>query len=163
MDPAREPVTACCPGVVDTTARAHRPRVDEDPVALAARRDRTRSRARMGALAEQQHGERPGLAARSFGPGRVVLAVAGNVEDGDMLRLRRLLPEVARYADRELVVDLAVLRRCSSGFAHLLAYVRGQCLARGADVELHDPPGPLRALLTRPGPTREELAADARR
>jgi ABC-type transporter Mla MlaB component len=131
---------------VDTTARAHRPGVDEDPVAVAARRNRTLSRAREGALAEQQHGERPGL--------------AGTVEDTALRRLRRLLPEVARYADRELVVDLAVLRHCSSGFARLLADVRGQCLARGADVELHDPPGSVRALLTRQGPAREEFAHD---
>lgn len=126
----------------------------------------------MGALAEQQHGEHPGLAAGSFGPGRVVLAVAGSVGDAALGRLRRLVPEVARYAHRELVVDLTVLRCCSSGLARLLADVRGDCLVRGVDVELHDPPGPLRALLSYESRSRgvvrhllrsDERASSARR
>ncbi|NMO88326.1 STAS domain-containing protein [Actinomycetospora sp. TBRC 11914] len=85
--------------------------------------------------------DEPVIAIRSFGTGRLALAVAGTVDTGVVERLRTLLDErlVRELSAVELVVDLSEVRTCVPGLARLLARVRTGRLAEGCRVELCNP------------------------
>jgi anti-anti-sigma regulatory factor len=84
---------------------------------------------------------------RRYGPGCLVLALAGRFDRPAVERLRALGPEIERRATTELVVDLSQLERCDALLARAVARIRIRCLANEARVELHDPPPALAAEL----------------
>lgn len=81
------------------------------------------------------------IAIRSFGAGRLALAVAGAVDAGVVERLRALLDEhlVGELSAYELVIDLSEVRTCGPGLARLLDRVRSRRIAEGCRVELRNP------------------------
>jgi anti-anti-sigma regulatory factor len=85
--------------------------------------------------------DEPVIAIRSFGAGRLALAVAGAVDAGVIERLRALLDEhlVRELSADELVIDLSEVRTCEPGLARLLDRVRSRRLAEGCRVELCNP------------------------
>ncbi|MFC5063798.1 STAS domain-containing protein [Actinomycetospora atypica] len=109
------------------------------------REQRRRLEATLGVLAEVASApareDEPVIAIRSFGPGRLALAVAGTVDGGVVDRLRALLDErlVRQLSARELVIDLSEVRTCGPGLARLLDRVRSRRIAEGCRVELRNP------------------------
>jgi hypothetical protein len=101
-----------------------------------------RLEATLGVLAEVASAaareDEPVIAVRSFGAGRLALAVAGAVDAGVVDRLRALLdePVVRELSADELVIDLSGVRTCESGLARLLDRVRTRGLVDGCRVEL---------------------------
>lgn len=85
--------------------------------------------------------DEPVIAIRSFGAGRLALAVAGAVDGVVVERLRALLDEhlVRDLSATELVIDLSEVRTCEPGLARLLDRVRSRRVAEGCRVELCNP------------------------
>ena len=104
-----------------------------------------RLEATLGVLAEvasapaREH--EPVVAIRSFGAGRLAMAVAGAVDARVVERLRALLEEhlVRELSAVELVIDLSEVRTCEPGLARLLHRVRSRRMAEGCRVELRNP------------------------
>jgi anti-anti-sigma regulatory factor len=109
------------------------------------REHRRRLEATLGVLAEvastPARADEPVIAIRSFGAGRLALALAGAVDAGVVERLQALLDEhlVRRLSAAELVIDLSEVRTCGPGLARLLDRVRIRRLAEGCRVELCNP------------------------
>ena len=106
---------------------------------------RRRLEATLGVLAEvvstPAREDEPVIAIRSFGAGRLALALAGRVDAGVVERLRALLDEhlVRELSAAELVIDLSEVRSCEPCLARLLDRVRIRRLAEGCRVELCNP------------------------
>lgn len=81
------------------------------------------------------------IAIRSFGAGRLALAVAGVVDDRVVERLRALLAEplVRELGAQELVIDLSEVRVCEPGLTRFLHQVRLRRMVAGCRVELRNP------------------------
>ena len=111
----------------------------------SVREQRRRLEATLGVLAEvastPAREDEPVIAIRSFGAGRLALAVAGAVDAGVIERLRALLDEhlVRELSADELVIDLSEVRTCEPGLARLLDRVRSRRGAEGCRVELCNP------------------------
>ena len=111
----------------------------------SVREQRRRLEATLGVLAEvastPAREDEPVIAIRSFGAGRLALAVAGAVDAGVIERLRALLDEhlVRELSADELVIDLSEVRTCEPGLARLLDRVRSRRVAEGCRVELCNP------------------------
>lgn len=86
-------------------------------------------------------GDEPVIAIRSFGAGRLALAVAGAVDTGVVERLRALLDErlVRELSANELVIDLSEVRSCGPGLARVLDRMRSRRIVEGCRVELRNP------------------------
>lgn len=118
--------------------------------------ERRRLEATLGVLAEvastPAREDEPVIAIRSFGAGRLALAVAGTVDTPVVDRLRTLLDErlVRDLSAVELVIDLSEVRTCVPGLAGLLDRVRTRRLAEGCRVELCNPRKRSRPASTRP-------------
>jgi len=114
-------------------------------VTSSVREQRRRLEATLGVLAEvastPAREDEPVIAIRSFGAGRLALAVAGAVDAGVIERLRALLDEhlVRELSADELVIDLSEVRTCEPGLARLLDRVRSRRVAEGCRVELCNP------------------------
>jgi anti-anti-sigma regulatory factor len=106
---------------------------------------RRRLEATLGVLAEvastPARQDEPVIAIRSFGAGRLALALAGAVDAGVVERLRALLDEhlVRELSAAELVIDLSEVRTCVPGLARLLDRVRSRRITEGCRVELCNP------------------------
>lgn len=115
------------------------------------RRRRAVSEATTEALTRLEPSEsgswRPAIAARRYGPGCLVLALAGSFDRAGIEALRAMRPDLQRLARTELVLELAHLSECPPPLARMLAHVRVAALTAGARVELHRPPDALRAEL----------------
>jgi hypothetical protein len=115
------------------------------------REQRRRLEATLGVLAEvaaaPAREDEPVIAIRSFGAGRLALAVAGAVDGIVVERLRALLDEhlVRDLSATELVIDLSEVRTCEPGLARLLDRVRSRRVAEGCRVELCNPSAALEA------------------
>lgn len=124
-------------------------------VGLSGQEQRRRLEATLGVLAEvastPAREDEPVIAIRSFGAGRLALALAGRVDAGVVERLRALLDErlVRQLSAAELVIDLSEVRSCESCLARLLDRVRIRRLAEGCRVELCNPSEALGAGLDR--------------
>lgn len=105
----------------------------------------------------------PVIAIRSFGPGRLALAVAGAVDAGVVERLGALLDEhlVRELSAAELVIDLSGVRTCEPGLARLLDRVRSRRLVEGCRVELCNPSAALGAGLEKATLTEAFTVYDA--
>jgi hypothetical protein len=114
-------------------------------VTSSVREQRRRLEATLGVLAEvastPAREDEPVIAIRSFGAGRLALAVAGAVDAGIIERLRALLDEhlVRELSADELIIDLSEVRTCEPGLARLLDRVRSRRVSEGCHVELRNP------------------------
>jgi anti-anti-sigma regulatory factor len=134
---------------------------------LSGQEHRRRLEATLGVLAEvtatAAHEDTPVIAIRSFGTGRLALAVAGAVDAGVVERLRALLDEhlVRELSAAELVIDLSEVRSCEPSLARLLDRVRIRRLTEGCRVELCNPSQALRVGLDRATLTEAFTVYDA--
>jgi anti-anti-sigma regulatory factor len=130
---------------------------------------RRRLEATLGVLAEvaatPAREDEPVIAIRSFGTGRLALALAGAVDAAVVDRLRTLLDEhlVRELSATELVIDLSEVRTCEPGLVRLLDRVRIRRLAEGCRVELCNPSEALGAGLDRATLTQAFTVYDAAR
>jgi len=90
------------------------------------------------------------LGIRRYGPGCIALALRGRFDRGARELLAALCDEVPHLARRELAIDCSRLERCDGMLARAIGRLRIRCLARDAQVELHDPPPALAVELGRP-------------
>lgn len=107
--------------------------------------------------------DEPVIAIRSFGAGRLALALAGAVDAAVVERLRALLEEhlVRQLSADELVIELSEVRSCCPGLARLLDRVRSRRLVEGCRVELRNPSPALGVGLERAGLTAVFTVYDA--
>lgn len=86
-------------------------------------------------------GDEPVIAIRSFGAGRLVLALTGAVDGRVVQRLRTLLDEplVRELGTAELVIDLSEVRTCEPGLIRFLHRLRTRRTVTGYRLELRDP------------------------
>ena len=89
----------------------------------------------------------PSVGLCRYGPGCVVLALAGCSDRAGLESLRALTAEVDRAADTELVIDLSRLQQCEPALARVLGRLRVRRLNAGARVELRSAPRELTAEL----------------
>jgi anti-anti-sigma regulatory factor len=131
------------------------------------REQRRRLEATLGVLAEVASApareEEPVIAIRSYGAGRLALAVAGAIDARAVDRLRALLDEhpVRELSAHELVIDLSGVRTCVPGLTRLLDRVRIRRLAEGCRVALCNPSDALGAGLERASLTEVFTVYDA--
>jgi hypothetical protein len=85
-----------------------------------------------------------GIAIRPFGPGRIVLALAGRFDAVGLERLRALAPMLEQRSGAELVIDLSELRDCEPSLARVIGRLRIRRLAQDASVDLRQPPAAVR-------------------
>jgi hypothetical protein len=132
-----------------------------------ARDQRRRLEATLGVLAEvaatPAREDEPVIAIRSFGAGRLALAVAGAVDAAVVERLRALLDEhlVRALSADELVIELSEVRTCAPGLARLLDRVRSRRMTEGCRVELRNPSSALGVGLERASLTEAFTVYDA--
>lgn len=91
-------------------------------------------------------------AIRSYGPGRLVVGLAGPAGPTMAERFAVLLRELHVLSRRELVLTFEQLTRSGRGLPRVIDRARTAHLVEGGRVEVHDPPPqPVRP---RPGPGR---------
>ena len=131
------------------------------------REQRRRLEATLGVLAEvaatPAREDEPVIAIRSFGAGRLALAVAGAVDAEVVERLRALLDEhlVRELSADELIIELSAVRTCCPGLARLLDRVRSRRITEGCRVELRNPSSALGVGLERATLTEAFTVYDA--
>lgn len=123
--------------------------VDADDVArqLAARRRRAHSKAVADVSGPGLRADQPVLGLRTYGQGRVVLALSGYFDQAAIARLVGAFGDLHRLGTEELLIDLSQLGTCPAALARILAQLRMQRLVHGARVEIHHPPAELTATL----------------
>lgn len=87
----------------------------------------------------------PGVGTCTYGPGCLALALAGELDQVGLERLRSLGQDVRKLAHTEFVIDCSALTGCRPAVARILARLRIQCLTIGASVELYGVPETLAA------------------
>jgi hypothetical protein len=108
-------------------------------------------------LAAVGRADQPAVALRDYGPGCVCLGIAGPVGRARAERLQTLLGELRPRARRELIITVGGLGPWHPQLARVLAHARIQLLVDGAQVDLHNLPGPLAAQLGSAGPTTFQI------
>ena len=114
-----------------------------DDVDLPADRPERRRAAVVQAISHAEpatRDRRGAVGIRRYDPGSFALALRGRFDRCAREILQGLVDELPRVARTELVIDLSGLDRCDAALARAVARLRIRCLARGARVELHDPP-----------------------
>lgn len=114
---------------------------------LAQRRRDAVAEARAELATADVSGSEPAIATRGYGPGHLVIALAGTFDRAAVERLRGTLRDLGRVASSELVVELSGLASCNSALARFLAQLRVQRLINGTRVELHSAPTELRTVM----------------
>jgi hypothetical protein len=123
----------------------------DHPEGVATGPAERRRRAHDAAVAEVSaplvRADEAAIGLRTYGQGRVALALGGYFDPAAIARLRSTLGDLHRLGTEELIVDLSQLGPCPPALARTLAQLRMQRLVHGARVEVHHPPQELAAVL----------------
>ncbi len=85
----------------------------------------------------------PAVAVRGYGPGRLVVGLAGPVDRATADRFAVLLRELHHLAARELVLTFGLVTWCDRRLSRAVIHARMAHLVDGGRVELHDVPAGL--------------------
>jgi hypothetical protein len=94
-------------------------------------------------LAGGWHDVEPAVALRGYGPGRLVVGLAGTLDRAGAERFGALLRILQPLSDRELILTFARLTSWDRGLAAVVSHARMAHLVEGGLVELADVPDAL--------------------